>query len=37
MWKAALLEYDERLGIAWNWQSMDGAMTKSPLGGKKYR
>lgn len=37
LWKAALLEYDERLGIAWNWQSMDGAMTKSPLGGKKYR
>lgn len=37
LWKALLLEYDERKGIGWNWQSMDGAMTKSPLGGGKYR
>jgi hypothetical protein len=22
-------------GIDWKWQSMDGAMTKSPLGGEK--
>lgn len=36
LWKASLLQYDERQGIAWNWQSMDGAMTKSPLGGEKY-
>jgi hypothetical protein len=26
---------DELKGIDWKWQSMDGAMTKSPLGGKK--
>ena len=36
LWKAALLEYDELKGIQWNWQSVDGAMTKSPLGGEKY-
>jgi hypothetical protein len=22
-------------GIKWEWQSLDGAMTKAPLGGKK--
>lgn len=37
LWKAALLEYDELQGIQWNWQSVDGAMTKSPLGGGKNR
>ena len=37
LWKKCLLEYDELKGIQWNWQSMDGAMTKSPLGGGKYR
>lgn len=37
LWKAALWEYDERKGIQWNWQSVDGAMTKSPLGGEKNR
>lgn len=37
LWKAALREYDELKGIQWEWQSMDGAMTKSPLGGEKNR
>lgn len=37
LWKTSLLEYDELKGIQWNWQSVDGAMTKSPLGGGKYR
>ena len=37
LWKASLLEYDQLQGIQWNWQSVDGAMTKSPLGGGKYR
>ncbi len=37
LWKKALLEYDELKGIQWQWQSMDGAMTKSPLGGEKNR
>lgn len=36
LWKASLLEYDELKGIGWDWQSVDGAMTKSPLGGEKY-
>jgi transposase len=33
MWQAGLVEYDEMCGIAWSWQSIDGAMTKAPLGG----
>jgi len=33
MWKAGLMEYDEAQGIEWTWQSVDGAMTKAPLGG----
>lgn len=37
LWKASLLEYDKLKSIQWNWQSVDGAMTKSPLGGEKYR
>ena len=36
-WQAGLHEYDECKGIDWNWQSMDGAMTKAPLGGEKNR
>jgi putative transposase len=34
-WKKELLEYDKLKGIDWKWLSMDGAMTKAPLGGKK--
>ena len=37
LWKKTLLEYDELKGIQWEWQSMDGATTKSPLGGEKNR
>jgi putative transposase len=37
LWELALREYDELKGIDWKWQSMDGAMTKSPLGGEKNR
>src|ERR1700722_1482499 len=33
LWAMALLEYDDLKGIDWGWQSMDGAMTKAPLGG----
>jgi transposase len=36
-WRDGLLEYDSLVGIDWRWLSMDGAMTKAPLGGKKYR
>jgi transposase len=37
LWELALTEYDQLKGIDWKWQSMDGAMTKSPLGGEKNR
>ena len=32
-WRNGLLMYDEIKGINWKWVSLDGAMTKSPLGG----
>ena len=32
LWQAGLLEYDHRVGIDWEWQAMDGAITKAPLG-----
>jgi transposase len=32
IWRAGLAEYDEMEGIAWKWQSVDGAMHKAPLG-----
>ena len=35
LWQAGLLEYDELRGIDWSWLSMDGCMTKAPLGGEK--
>lgn len=37
LWELVLNEYDDLKGIDWKWQSMDGAMTKSPLGGEKNR
>ena len=37
LWKAGIEQFDELQGIAWDWLSMDGAMTKAPLGGKKNR
>jgi putative transposase len=35
LWKPGLLQYDAAIGIDWEWQAMDGAMTKAPLGGKR--
>lgn len=35
LWKMALEEYDALKGIDWQWQAMDAAMTKAPLGGEK--
>src|SRR5205823_5781812 len=32
LWLAGLLEYDQRIGLEWEWQAMDGVMTKAPLG-----
>lgn len=34
-WRQGLLEYDEVVGIDWEFLSADGAMTKAPLGGAK--
>lgn len=37
LWEAALNDYDELKGLDWSWLSLDGAMTKAPLGGEKKR
>lgn len=37
LWRESLAEYDCLQGIEWQWQSLDGAMTKAPLGGEKNR
>ena len=37
LWQLTLEEYDDLKGIDWEWQSLDGAMNKSPLGGEKNR
>jgi|SRR6185437_16435282 len=34
LWQAGLAEYDGMQGIAWEWQSIDGALGKAPLGGE---
>jgi putative transposase len=35
LWARGLEEYDELKGLDWEWLSMDGAMTKAPLGGER--
>jgi hypothetical protein len=37
LWKAGVQQFDELQGLEWEWLSMDGAMTKAPLGGGKNR
>lgn len=37
LWQAGVEQFDEVQGIDWDWLSMDGAMTKAPLGGEKNR
>jgi len=37
IWQEALAEYDALVGIEWQWQAIDGAITKAPLGGEKNR
>ena len=34
-WCLGLFMYDELEGLDWSWVSMDGAITKAPLGGEK--
>ena len=36
-WQAGVEQFDELKGIHWDWLSMDGALTKAPLGGEKNR
>ncbi|WP_138774391.1 IS5 family transposase [Desulfohalovibrio reitneri] len=31
LWQAGLAEYDEMMGIAWEWQAVDGGALKAPL------
>jgi len=31
-WQVLLVYYDQKLGIDWQWQTLDGAMTKAPVG-----
>jgi putative transposase len=33
LWAAGLAEYDELVGIDWEWRSLDGVMTKASFGG----
>jgi putative transposase len=33
MWIVALLNYDNEKGLEWEWQAIDGSMTKAPLSG----
>lgn len=35
LWVDALTRFDEDVGLDWEWQAMDGAITKAPLGGEK--
>jgi transposase len=35
LWQAGVEQFDELQGIDWEWLSMDGAMTKAPLGGEQ--
>jgi putative transposase len=36
LWEAGIEQFDELKGLDWTWLSMDGAMTKAPLGGEKH-
>ena len=37
LWRAGVEHFDELKGLDWHWLSMDGAMSKAPLGGEKNR
>src|SRR5258708_31963596 len=32
LWQAGLSEYDDLIGIHWEWQAADGVLTKAPFG-----
>ena len=35
LWQAGVEQFEELKGLDWDWLSMDGAMTKAPLGGQE--
>ena len=35
LWQAGVAQFDELKGLDWTWLSMDGAITKAPLGGQE--
>jgi len=35
LWRMGLMEFEVQKGLDWEWQAVDGAMTKAPLGGEK--
>jgi putative transposase len=35
LWQTGVEQFEELYGIDWDWLSMDGAITKAPLGGEK--
>lgn len=37
LWQTGVEQFDELKGLDWQWLSMDGAMSKAPLGGEKTR
>jgi len=37
LWRAGLVEYEELEGIEWEWQSVDGVMTKAPFRARRDR
>ena len=37
LWQVGVEQFEELKGIDWRWLSMDGAMSKAPLGGEKNR
>jgi putative transposase len=37
LWQGGVQQFDDLQGLDWEWLSMDGAMTKAPLGGEKNR
>ena len=37
LWERGLDEYEELKGLDWHWLSLDGALSKAPLGGGKKR
>ncbi|HEX2097958.1 MAG TPA: hypothetical protein VHF46_02730 [Rubrobacteraceae bacterium] len=37
LWRAGILKYDELEGIEWEWQAIDGVMTKAPFRARRER